>query len=452
MASNWESTSPIGLSASTTPGEVEMTPHELLLLAIRMHQENRLEAAERCYRALLQVDPDNANARHYLGVLLHQSGRQSQGLELIQASIASDPGVAPWHNNLGNVLLDAGRFDAAVQAYHRCAELDPDNLEVLNNLGVLHSRLGNVELAEAALRRAIARKPDFVGSYNNLAALCMNTGRMTEAFSWFADALALRPLDARSHRLLAAAYGKAGRLEEGRQHCLKWLELQPGDPLAQHFYAALGGAVVPERASDEYVVAEFDGFAASFDAKLASLDYQAPQWVGQAVARLLGEPQASLGVLDAGCGTGLCGPLLRPYARRLAGVDLSANMLALARQRGLYDELAQAELVAYLQLANPGSYDLVVSADTLCYFGRLEAAFAAVRRALRAGGHWVFTVEAMQGGSELFCLQTHGRYSHARTYVEQALAGAGFTHTELQQVVLRMESKEPVAGWLVAAW
>ena len=28
-------------------------------------------------------------------------------------------------------------------------------------------------------------------------------------------------------------------------------------------------------------------------------------------------------MLDAGCGTGLCAPLLRPYASRLTGVDLS---------------------------------------------------------------------------------------------------------------------------------
>lgn len=447
MASSWESTAPMGLPASD---DVEMTPHELLLLAIRMHRDNRLDMAEKCYRSLLQLEPENANARHYLGVLLHQRGQQGPALELIQASIAHDPGVAPWHNNLGNVLLDANRFDEAAQAYHRCAELDPDNLEVLNNLGVLYRNLGQLDKAEEALRRALVRSPEFVSAHNNLATLCIATQRMTEAFSHFANALALKPLDPHTRRLLAIAYGKAGRLDDGRQACLEWLQLEPDNPQAQHLYAAFGGVATPERASDQYVVAEFDGFAASFDAKLASLNYQAPQRVGEAVARLLGQPQANRSVLDAGCGTGLCAPLLRPFARRLAGVDLSANMLAMARQRGLYDELAEAELVAYL-LANPQSFDLVASADTLCYFGRLDGAFAAVRQALRAGGHWVFTVEANPGG-EPYRLETHGRFSHARAYLEQALARAGFAHIDLRDVVLRMESAEPVAGWLVAAW
>ena len=91
------------------------------------------------------------------------------------------------------------------------------------------------------------------------------------------------------------------------------------------------------------------------------------------------------------------------------------------------------------------------SADTLCYFGRLDGAFTAVRQALRAGGHWVFTVEA-HAEAQSFRLHTHGRYSHERGYVEQELARAGFAHTDIREVVLRMESAEPVVGWLVAAW
>ena len=51
------------------------------------------------------------------------------------------------------------------------------------------------------------------------------------------------------------------------------------------------------------------------------------------------EPSKQLDVLDAGCGTGLCGPLLAPYARRLIGVDLSEGMLALAKEKHVYDAL-----------------------------------------------------------------------------------------------------------------
>lgn len=431
------------------PQSIEMTMQELLLFAMQMHREMKLDAAEKCYRSALQVEPDNANALHYLGVLLHQRRQLPEAIELIQRSIAIDSGVAAWQNNFGNVLLEESRYDEAAAAYARCSELDENNLEVLNNLGVLLRKLNRQDEAEESFKRAIARDPSFGDAHANLATLCTLQERFPEAFSHLADALALKPRSIDIRRLLVMAYGKAGRIEEARETCQEWLKLDPDDARAAHFLAAYGAVDVPERASDQYVVMEFDGFASSFDARLASLEYRAPQLVGDAVAGLLGAPAKTCVILDAGCGTGLCAPYLRPYAKWLGGVDLSANMLSRARDRGLYDELIQSELVHCLQ-TNDGGFDVVVSADTLCYFGKLTNAFAAVKLALRPAGYWVFTVEAHTLDAE-FKLQHHGRYSHSKNYIERELSTAGFRNVHLQAVNLRFESGEPVVGWLVSA-
>ena len=61
------------------------------------------------------------------------------------------------------------------------------------------------------------------------------------------------------------------------------------------------------------------------------------------------EASRSLDVLDAGCGTGLCGPLVAPYARRLVGVDLSERMLARAGDAERLRRAGQGELTAYLR-------------------------------------------------------------------------------------------------------
>ena len=429
--------------------EVELSIPEMLAFAMDLHRNMRLDAAAKCYGAVLEADPGNANATHFLGVLMQQRGKGAQALELIRKSIALDPSVAPWHNNLGNVLLDQELYDDAAKAYARCSELDPGNLEVLNNLGILLRRLQRPDEAEQTFRRAITRDPDFADAHTNLAALLAAQERMTESFSHFADALALKPKDINTRRLLAIAYGRCGRFEEGRKLLRDWLEQEPDNANARHFLAAYGGADIPDRASDRYVEEEFDNFAKSFDAKLAALDYRAPQWVGEAVARLLGEPDRGQGILDIGCGTGLCGPYLRPYASYLAGVDLSAKMLELAHARGVYDQLVKSELVAFLQGCDV-QLDVVVSADTLIYFGRLDAAFAGARRALVPGGHFVFTLESHPERAD-FTLQAHGRYSHARAYVEAELERAGFDAIDVSEVVLRFESAQPVGGWLVRA-
>ena len=90
------------------------------------------------------------------------------------------------------------------------------------------------------------------------------------------------------------------------------------------------------------------------------------------VGKLHRKALANLMVLDAGCGTGLCGPLLKPYAEILVGVDLSPKMLAKALGRQVYEELIETELVAYLG-QRTASFDLIVSADTLIYFGELRS-------------------------------------------------------------------------------
>jgi predicted TPR repeat methyltransferase len=163
-----------------------------------------------------------------------------------------------------------------------------------------------------------------------------------------------------------------------------------------------------------------------------------------------GTPAANLAVVDAGCGTGLCAPLLRPWAAHLAGCDLSVGMLQRAEQRGGYDVLHKAELTHYLQ-TQPGRFDLVISADTLCYFGDLHEVLAAAARALRPAGGVVFTVEAMPGGQHGFRLEGSGRYRHAAAHVEACLAAAGFGAVRIEPIVPRREAGQDVQGWLASA-
>src|SRR6202012_4484032 len=104
------------------------------------------------------------------------------------------------------------------------------------------------------------------------------------------------------------------------------------------------------------------------------LKYEAPQLLHAALQRPGQLPRESgLRILDLGCGTGLCGPLLRPWAARLVGVDLSPKMLSKAAARGVYDQLNCAELTQWLaEEAQP--FDVIVCADVLCYFGDLAQA------------------------------------------------------------------------------
>jgi predicted TPR repeat methyltransferase len=123
-------------------------------------------------------------------------------------------------------------------------------------------------------------------------------------------------------------------------------------------------------------------------------------------------------------------------------------MLAQAKEKQVYDELLQTELTGYLR-GSREAFDVIISADTLVYFGALDEVVAAAAAALRPGGLLVFTVEHARGESAPdFRLELHGRYTHTQPYVERVLTAAGLT-PGIAHAELRMESGVPVAGLVV---
>jgi predicted TPR repeat methyltransferase len=364
-------------------------------------------------------------------------------------------------NNLGNVLLEMQRLDEAIAAYQSAVAaaagsdgtLSPEAAEPLNNLGIVYRRQHRFDLAEASLRRAIEAEPRHGNAWYNLSEVLIDQGRVNEGLMANSRAITLMPRDTMGRDQVIRALILLGERDKAAELYREWLVEDPDNPVVQHQLAACLGQGTPERASDAYVEAVFDNFAQSFDAKLEKLHYRAPQLVSDAMAAALGAPQAALDIADLGCGTGLCGPLLRPWARRLVGCDLSVGMLRKARVRRCYDKLHKAELVYYLD-TQPGEFDALVSADTLCYFGVLDAVAVAAHKALRPGGWLVFTVEALAEDDtgtpgEAHRLQPHGRYAHARSYLQRCLTAAGFAAPGFAAEPLREEAGKPVDGWVV---
>jgi len=424
---------------------------EAISIAILLQQNEQWTAAADIYRSILEAAPDHPAALHYSGVLAHQEARSEKAVALIERSLEFEPDRADWHSNLGIVLQDRLRLDEATAAYQRAIALDPNHANAHSNLGVVLRAQGKAVEAEAAYRAAIRANPEHLDAYHNLGILLNGLKRPQEAAVCFSKVITLRPKHPEARRQLALAHCTLGEVDKAVEIFEEWLKEEPDHPIARHMLAACSGRDVPPRASDAFVEMTFDSFAATFDSKLARLLYRAPALVAEMLAEPGVEASKSLDVLDAGCGTGLCGPLIAPYARRLVGVDLSARMIAQARARKVYDELVKRELTDYLSHST-GAFDVIVSADTLVYFGPLEGVVAASADALRPGGRLIFTVEELIGaGSDAgYSLGLHGRYCHTRQYLERVLADANL-RPEIVPAQLRLEAGDPVPGLVVRA-
>ena len=356
------------------------------------------------------------------------------------------------HNNLGNVLKESGHPDQARDAYERALALHPNHIDALTNLGALARAAGRATDAIELYQRVLELSPDHVEAHHNLGNALFDLGRYEEALQPFRRALLLRPYEGSSYMRVAAALNATGHTAEAADLYAKWLVLEPENPMPAHLLAACTGKDIPSRASNAFVQRTFDRFAASFDTVLAHLDYKAPVLVEKAIAEVLGVPGGALSVLDAGCGTGLAGPLLRPYAARLVGVDLSEEMLVHAVRRETYDQVVQAELTAHLG-RSAEAYDLIACIDTLVYFGDLVAVAQGFAHALTRSGHVAFSLEQAEPEPAPlgFRLNPHGRYSHGRSYVDQTLTEAGFEVRMIREAQLRLEAAKPVEGWIVMA-
>jgi predicted TPR repeat methyltransferase len=200
--------------------------------------------------------------------------------------------------NLGNMMMGLGDNEGGATAYERVTTLAPEMWQGWFNRATCLRRLRRLEEAVECLKTAISLKPDHDLAYERLGMILYRAGKTKE---------------------LAELYGD-------------WVKYNPDNPTARHMYAAAAGEAVPDRASDDYVRKTFDGFADTFDENLLDLGYRAPQLLADALERHLG-PAADrepLEILDAGAGTGLCGPL-RERARRPGWT--SPGMLEKARAR-----------------------------------------------------------------------------------------------------------------------
>lgn len=430
----------------------ELGVDEAFSYAQTLHRAGDATRAGEIYRRILEIAPEHVDALHYLGVASHQLGQSASAVELIRRALALSPNYPDAHNNLGNVLRRQGHLDEARLAYERTLELRPDNPDALNNLGTILNARRQYGEAIALYRRLLELCPEHVEAHHNLGNSYLGAGAAEQALEAFRQALLLRPYDAASYRRLGAAFYALGRHAEAAEIYRRWLDVQPDDPEARHLVAATSGGAAPARASDEFIQRMFDRFAASFDHVLERLEYKAPVVVGEAVREAVGVPAADLNVLDAGCGTGLGGPWLRPYARRLVGMDLSEQMIRVAAERGVYDEFVVAELVRHMR-RHPGEYDLVTAIDTLCYFGDLSDVAGGLACTLKAGGRAVFTLERAEEAAAPrgFRLNAHGRYSHAEEYVRAVLEAAGLVVVALRGTELRLEAGKPVSGFVVVA-
>ncbi|MFH1689763.1 MAG: class I SAM-dependent methyltransferase [Candidatus Eisenbacteria bacterium] len=130
-----------------------------------------------------------------------------------------------------------------------------------------------------------------------------------------------------------------------------------------------------------------EAYAAEIEENPRSIYYERPAMLG-----LLPDVSGRR-ILDAGCGPGVAMGWLIARGADVVGVDVSGNMLRLARQRlGDVAVLHEADLERPMPFLADSSFDVVLSSGTLGYVRDWLALFQEFSRVLRSSGCVVFSV------------------------------------------------------------
>lgn len=407
----------------------------------------------------LELDPALEFAYRDLFAVLLQKGEVQTAKDVLSRAISAYPTSAEFQFYLGNLLNHEEDYDNAIACYQKALSLRPESAEFHNNLADVLRKRGQIDQAAAHYERAATLNPESTATLIGYANVLESQGKIDEAITCYRRVIALEPTFAAAHQFLGNALLKRGARQEAVACFEEVVRLDPKNAV-KHLIAALSGCD-SERAPSDYVEKLFDQYAQEFDSHLLQvLGYNDPQ----KLADLL-RPYADPGgkrwvVLDLGCGTGLSGAAIAPFAQRLVGVDLSSKMLEKARERNLYQRLEQLDLLTMMQGEVASSYDLVIAADVFIYLGKLDDLVNQAQRLLRPGGIFGFTVESLEAltakavaRSERrdYHLCVTGRYAHSVAYLARMATQNRFEVLCTTETQTRLGEREPVQGY-IALW
>lgn len=474
---------------------VAADPHAVLAwqgLAHIAYQNKFWQAAVDYLQLALACDMSGdmrAQLLTYMGLSYQNLQELEQAEAAYQAAITADPTQTMAQYNMGTLYANQEKWQAAVAAYEKLLQQAPEFIKAWQNLATVYCALGDMEKSLTLLQKAYTLAPLDEGVGLLLAAMETWFGQqrlaandLDMAKQYFLQAVMHNPSDSvaqynlgviayqqqnwslaeqrfhnvtlidehhfEAHYNLFVLYKKHGVLSAAREK-LKYLHEQyPHNEMVKYLWASFTGYEPYTHTPKQFVRELFDSYAPHFDQDLLrTLNYQLPSLLDELLASTaMAWPVAR--ALDLGCGTGLCGQLLRKRTHQLIGLDLSEGMLAEARKKNIYDQLVCADCVTVLAEHSLGQFDVIVAADIFGYFGDLTPIFSHIKANLTPQGIFVFSIENDKNHKTKrgFQLMDTGRFVHSEAYIRQLCSQYVFNVVVLNSVQLRDQRGKGVMG------
>jgi predicted TPR repeat methyltransferase len=337
-------------------------------------------------------------------------------------------------------------WSAAQQNLEQLLDIQFPDADIVCNLAICHWQQKHIKSALRLFNYNLKQFPHHVDSLENLASIFLQFNRTRQAISLYKQILGMHDKRSDIRFNLAACLQQLAIYDEAIMHYqillnqqLKhpdylynlgtiyynlgqyqacqfyWqqsLEINPNQKSLKFMLHMLDTKELDSNTHQSYVQELFDAYANHYDQHLMSqLNYQLPQFLND----YLGHKEYSK-VLEIGCGTGLCGQILKSRSKQLIGVDLSQLMINKAEKKNFYDQLISQDAQKYLQQYQQ-TYDLIVAMDVVPYIKDLHELLKLMRMKLSSGGEILISMET--NSTEEPQLESTGRITYPENFIHK---------------------------------
>ena len=170
-----------------------MNINNLLEQGIFLHKKNFLDEAKKIYKEIIEIEKENFQAMHLLGVIFFQQKDYDQGIQFIEKSLEINNKNYSALNNLGNIFLELKKYPEAIEKYKKALNLNKNYTAAIYNLGNVYKAISKYKIALEYYYKAIISDPQFFDAYYDYAELLERTGRTEDALIYYSKLLELSP-------------------------------------------------------------------------------------------------------------------------------------------------------------------------------------------------------------------------------------------------------------------
>lgn len=186
----------------------------------------RFPDALEAFQAAARLDPDAAEAHHYVGEVYRKMVLMDKAEESFRRALAVDPGFGKSGRSLAMILHELGRYDDALELLERLRRDAPNDSFILGEIAINEIALGHPEEAIPLLERYNQLEGQQAWGLTHLGQAHDKAGHAGRAEELYRRSLEVDPYFALTHYWLGQLLSATNRKEESDKVLLTYRRLR----------------------------------------------------------------------------------------------------------------------------------------------------------------------------------------------------------------------------------